>query len=120
MLSQPSTTLYKVGNQCEQCYIYNLACLKASHMSTVWKIAFNSASKPSDHSKDASSSRFVCLIIQHVTVVPTLQGMIDTDDCVTNYADNTNSSIEFSLINGDCNMRRSRMVRLRLAATVEE
>ena len=42
------------------------------------------------------------------------KGMIDTAECVTNYAENTNSSVEFSLINGECNMRRTRMVSSRL------
>ncbi|CAD5206772.1 unnamed protein product [Bursaphelenchus okinawaensis] len=37
-----------------------------------------------------------------------VKGMIDNPNCVTKYASNKNSSVQFQLQNGDCNMRRSR------------
>lgn len=39
-----------------------------------------------------------------------VKGMIDNDNCVTNYPKNLNNSVEFNLQNGECNMRRSRKV----------
>ncbi|KAH7727524.1 CRE-CUTL-10 protein [Aphelenchoides avenae] len=37
-----------------------------------------------------------------------VKGMIDNEKCVNNYVTNTKQQIDFSLNNGDCNMRRSR------------
>ncbi|CAD5209890.1 unnamed protein product [Bursaphelenchus xylophilus] len=37
-----------------------------------------------------------------------VKGMIDNPNCVTKYPSNKNSSVQFQLQNGECNMRRSR------------
>lgn len=41
-----------------------------------------------------------------------VKGMIENEKCVNNYSKNTKQSIDFQLINGQCNMRRSRKVNL--------
>uniref|UniRef100_A0A915ECH1 ZP domain-containing protein n=1 Tax=Ditylenchus dipsaci TaxID=166011 RepID=A0A915ECH1_9BILA len=37
-----------------------------------------------------------------------VKGMVENDKCVNNYVSNTKQAIDFHLINGQCNMRRSR------------
>lgn len=39
-----------------------------------------------------------------------VKGMIENEKCVSNYVTNTKQQVDFQLINGDCNMRRSRKV----------
>lgn len=39
-----------------------------------------------------------------------VKGMIENDKCVNSYTTNAKQSVDFQLINGQCNMRRSRKV----------
>lgn len=41
-----------------------------------------------------------------------VKGMIDDKNCVSSYAKNSNSTVDYSIINGSCNMRRNRKVRV--------
>lgn len=39
-----------------------------------------------------------------------VKGMIDNEKCVNSYASNSKQTFDYQLINGQCNMRRSRKV----------
>uniref|UniRef100_A0A1I7XEW7 ZP domain-containing protein n=1 Tax=Heterorhabditis bacteriophora TaxID=37862 RepID=A0A1I7XEW7_HETBA len=39
-----------------------------------------------------------------------VKGLVEKDPCVNNYLSNTNKAVTFELRNGDCNMRRTRML----------
>uniref|UniRef100_A0AC35TWI3 ZP domain-containing protein n=1 Tax=Rhabditophanes sp. KR3021 TaxID=114890 RepID=A0AC35TWI3_9BILA len=39
-----------------------------------------------------------------------VKGMIDTNECVTQFSGNNKNAIDFEILNGQCNMRRSRKV----------
>lgn len=39
-----------------------------------------------------------------------VKGMIENEKCVNNYVANNKQSVDFQLINGECNMRRARKV----------
>ncbi|VDM76983.1 unnamed protein product [Strongylus vulgaris] len=43
-----------------------------------------------------------------------VKGMVDKDACVSSYLSNTNPDVVFELENGACNMRRTRMVKLKI------
>ncbi|VDN88422.1 unnamed protein product [Brugia pahangi] len=42
-----------------------------------------------------------------------VKGMVDKDQCVNSFIGNRKLEVQYEIINGQCNMRRSRKINLR-------